>query len=175
MGHHGVDDEVVNLDFRKLLRHAPTFLDEHAVTDLKNVGLVHDAHMALSGHSEFERAARDALAANAGNAPQGHHDIFGDQHLTATGFDVAIGVKALGVFAHHDQIEFTHLLDHTGPGARWPYVGEQVQFLAEELGRIDFTLGLVLEVVRSHGAQHQSVRGLDFIQQRRRNCCTVAL
>ena len=45
----------------------------------------------------------------------------------------------------------------------------QIQAFAKKLGRVDFTLGFVLEVIGCHRSQHQAIGRTDFLKQRRRH------
>jgi hypothetical protein len=75
MGSGSIDQQVVQSDFRKVLRDGANGLQEQSIRHVEAVGLVDGRDLAASLHRELERAACDALAAVAReHLPAAFHD-----------------------------------------------------------------------------------------------------
>ena len=173
VGHHRIDDHLVDCDFRKLAAHGATYLQKHAIAEFKHIGLVHQRHLIAAALRQFEAGTGNALAAFARDAAQRHHHIGRDQHFAAARGHVAIRIKTLGVLAHDHQVKRVHASRHARVGARRADVGEQVEVFAEKHRRIDLPLTLV--DVGVGGAQDQAIGFFHLFHQFRCHRLAVAL
>src|SRR5262249_5579796 len=131
VGHHRIDDDVVDYDRRKRPSDLSAFFNEKAVSDLEHVGLVHNGHVLAPRHRELEGRTGNTFAADPRDATQRNGYIFSHHHFTAAGLHVAISVEALGVFARNHEVELTATQGKARVGARRPDIREQVEALAQ--------------------------------------------
>ena len=169
VGHHCIDELIVDGDVGKLAAYFVADVDEHAVGNLQDIGLVHNGDMPAAPHGQFKGCTCDAFAATARDATQRDDHIRRHQHFTAATCHVAIGIETFGVLAHYHQVERADLVGYAGEGACRADVGEQIQGLAEELRRIDFPPAFVLELGSGHRSEQQAVRAAHPFRQVRRD------
>src|SRR6266850_1954120 len=123
---------------------------------------------------QAEGDARYPSARFARNPAERNDDILGHQDLAVALFHVAVGVESLGVLAHHDEIERADFRGNALIGPGRPNVGEEIEVLAEERGRIELALRGI-EVERRGRAEDQSVGRARFVQKLRPYGRAVAL
>src|SRR5687767_9504109 len=82
-------------------------------------------------------AIRHLAASPAGNDAHRDRHVVRRPALAAAGHDVAVGLKALVVLAHDDEIDVVIDAADVRIGAGRPHIGEQVEALAQDRVRID--------------------------------------
>ncbi len=70
VGHHGVHQDLVDREAGILRRRGAADVQEHAIRYAQHIGLVHHREVLAPAHGEGAGGMRDALAAEAGDAPQ---------------------------------------------------------------------------------------------------------
>jgi len=106
MRHHGIDKDVIHDKLRIGARGLAADLEEHAVADLQDIGLVNDGKAFAPDHRKPAGRLCDSLAAMARDPAERDHHIRRDQEFAVALFHIAVGVKPFGIFPHHHQIEF---------------------------------------------------------------------
>jgi hypothetical protein len=120
-----VDDDLLVLDSTVVLGDAARTLEEEAVRELHDVGLVDGGDLAAPVLLRvFEGVARDAGAGGLGHHLEALHDAGRHPVLDAR-------VEALGVLPEDHQVDSVEGHRQPGDGPDRPHTGEQVQGLAE--------------------------------------------
>src|ERR1035437_1146120 len=158
MRHHGVDKDVIDGKIRVSARGLPADVEEHAVADLQDTGLMNDGEMLAPVHGKLAGRLCNSLAAVSRDAAERDHDLRRDQQFAVALFHVAVGVETFGILPHHDKVKRTEPVAQTGKGSSRPQVGKEVQILSKEFRRINLAAVLVLEISGSRRPEYQSVR-----------------
>jgi hypothetical protein len=125
--------------------------------------------MAAPLDRELAGRVRNPLAAVPGDAAKRDHDIGRDQKLAMALLHVAVGIKALGILPHHNEIKRAEGVAHAGIGPRGAQIGEQIEILPEIFRGIDLARALVLEIGCRSRPEDQAVGIANDFQQARPN------
>jgi hypothetical protein len=134
---HRIDDDLVDGDVRKLRGDPVALLDEHAAAELEHGVLVNQRQQLAALPGELEGGPRDARRAEAGNDAHRDRHVLGRPELARPGHDVAVGLEALVILAHDDQVNIVVDGAEVGEGPRRPDIREEVEALAQDRMRVD--------------------------------------
>src|SRR5439155_156937 len=99
-----VYDEFLYFDFWKVLSDLPHLLQEKAVGHLESVGLVDGGELLLTLHGQFKGTPCDPFGAVRRDFADRERNIRRWHDLTPPHEHVAVGIEALGCFAHDDKV-----------------------------------------------------------------------
>ena len=121
----GIDDAIVELDVGVARGHRSRAVEEQAVAELHDVGLVHRGHplapaapRLLEGNTAIRVDASSVMIFMLSTTP-GHHHV------------LEAGVEILGVFADDDEVDVLEARRHRRQVPHRPQVGVEVQRLAQ--------------------------------------------
>ena len=136
-GGHRVHGHVFQRDVGELGRHRLDLADEQPVGELEHMLLLHHRDVAAAGARHPEGDARDPARGARGDPAHRQRDILGRHELGDAGEHVAVGVEALGVLAHDDEVHRRRRLRQAGPGARRADIGIEIEPLAQRARHAD--------------------------------------
>jgi hypothetical protein len=159
-----VHDHLVQPHVRVALGDGPDLTQEQAVGQLQHVRLVHGGHPAPSAAGQLECGHRHPLGRLRADLADRQRQIAVGHELPAARVHGTVGVEALGVLPHDDQVHRRAQRAQAGARATRPDVGEQLEHRAQLGRRVDAALGPGRVVVVRHRPEQHAVHLRDALE-----------